>query len=474
MTPTPGVTVTSGASAPSTSPPTDTGTWFVAGETEKGPADLPVLVRSLAQYVAIFGGRVAYGYLYDALETFFKEGGSRAYVTRVVGPAAKTATVKLSDGSKDTLEVNAISPGAWGNDLTVKVDPGSGDFVLIVELGEDVVETSPTLNDGAEAVTWALTSSYIRLLDLGKGDPAEASKELASGTDDRENITEEGWADAINLCEADLGPGQVSMPGRTTAEAQENLLAHAGERNRVAILDGTDTETVGTLVSQAATLRGEDTARFGGLFAPWVVIPGLTPGTTRTVPPCAVIAGLAARSDGLGGNPNEAIAGVSHVARYATDLSQAAWTAAERGELSDGGVNALRVINSAVIPYDDITLVNPLDDDTWLFLSNARLNMALAAGFAAVGERHLFAQIDGRGVELSKFGGDLVGEVLLPLYEAGALFGDTPEDAFACDTGDSVNTEETISEGKILATVSVRMSPAGRFVEIELVKEAIA
>jgi phage tail sheath protein FI len=472
VTPTPGVTVTSGASAPSSSFPTDTGQWFVTGEAEKGPTDAPVLVRNLAQYVTTFGARVAYGYLYDALQTFFKEGGSRAYVARVVGPSAKVATVKLSDGSKDTLQVNAISPGAWGNDLTVKVDPGSGDFVLTVELDEEVVETSPTLNDNGEAVTWALSSSYIRLVDLGNGDPAEAIKELASGTDDRENITEEEWLDALNLFEPDLGPGQVSAPGRTTAESQENLLTHAGERNRVALLDGTDTETVGTLISQAATLRAIDNARFGGLFGPWAVIPGLTAGTTRTVPYSAVQAGLTARSD-VGGNPNEAVAGVSHVARYATDLSQAAWTAVERGELSDAGVNVARVVNGAVETYDDITLVNPLVDATWLFLSNARLNMALAAGFAAVGERHLFAQIDGRGIELGKFGGDLVGEVLLPLYEAGALFGDSPEDAFACDTSDQVNTEETIAEGKILANVSVRMSPAGRFVEIELSKEAI-
>jgi hypothetical protein len=473
VTPIPGITVTSGASAPSTSPPTDTGTWFIVGLTDRGPTDAPTLIRSLAQYVVVYGPRVAYGVLYDSLETFFKEGGSRAYVSRVVGPSAKTSTIKLSDGAKSTLEVNAISPGEWGDDLTVLVKPGSGDFVFTVELDEVAVETSPVLNDNTEAVTWATHSSYIRLVDLGEGDPAEASKDLEGGDDDRNNATDEEWLAALDLLEADLGPGQVSMPGRTTEEAQENVLLHGEARNRVPLLDGEDTATVGDLTSQAAVLREQSTARFGGLFAPWAVIPGLTAGTTRTVPYAAVQAGLTARSDSLGGNPNEAIAGVNHVARYAIGLSQAAWSDAERGTLSDAGVNVARQISGRPRTYDNVTLVNPLVDATWLQLSNARLNMAISSRAAAVAERHLFAQIDGRGVEISKFGGDLVGEVLLPLYDAGALFGETPEDAFSCETGDTVNTEETIAAGELHAVLALRMSPSAELIEIELIKEAI-
>jgi hypothetical protein len=99
--------------------------------------------------------------------------------------------------------------------------------------------------------------------------------------------------------------------------------------------------------------------------------------------------------------------------------------------------------------------------------------MAICAQAGAVAERHLFAQIDGRGVEIGKFNGDLVGEVLLPLYNAGALYGETPEHAFQCVTDSTVNTTKTISEGKLLATLAVRMSPAAEFITIEIVKEAL-
>ena len=46
----------------------------------------------LEQFRSTFGGRVSYGYLYDALDVFFREGGSEAWVSRVVGPNPVTAT----------------------------------------------------------------------------------------------------------------------------------------------------------------------------------------------------------------------------------------------------------------------------------------------------------------------------------------------------------------------------------------------
>jgi phage tail sheath protein FI len=472
MTTTPGITVTSGSVAPSSSPPTDTGTWFVTGQSEKGPINEPVLILNMVSYVAHLGARSGGTTLYDAAQTFFEEGGSRLYVVREGGPAAALATITAKNGSSEnTLTINATSDGSWANGLEFITTTESAKFKAVVKLGGVVVDEHAGFASNAEAVAYFANSPYIRLVDLGKGNPAAATKTLASGTDDRENITETQHEAALALFSAHLGPGQVSSPGRTSAEAQKAILAHAKAKNRVALLDGTDTATVATLTSQASTLRAEATARYGGLFAPWVVIPGVTPGTTRTVPPCALMAGLAARNDGEGGNPNEAIAGVNHLARYCTDVSQVPWSGENRGVLSEAGVNVIRELNSVPRPYDNVTLINPLVDTTWLQLSNARLNMAICSRAEAIAERHLFAQITTH--EIAKFNGDLVGEVLLPLFDQEALFGDTPEDAFTVETGDQVNTDTTIGEGKLRAILAVKMSPSAERVEIEVVKEAL-
>ena len=71
----------------------------------------PQAVRSLGQFTTIFGGRVAFSPLYDALDTFFNEGGNLAYVSRVVGPSAgdqwSTSVLALDSDAADRGEHRA-------------------------------------------------------------------------------------------------------------------------------------------------------------------------------------------------------------------------------------------------------------------------------------------------------------------------------------------------------------------------------
>lgn len=469
----PGTTVTVGGSASARSAAADSGTAFLAGLTDRGPIDAPVLVNSLTEAVSKLGGRVSYGLIYDSLETFFREGGSVAYVGRIVGPSAVTATLNLSDGSNPTLTVDAVSPGDWGNNLSVAVSAGgAGAFVLTVKEGTDAVEVSPDLADNTEAVAWAANSSYIRLTDLGEGDPAvAAAASLSTGDDDRANITATEVQAALDLFTADLGPGQIAYPGATDSASQLALAAHAASRNRVAILDGTDTATASTINAQAAAVRAAGNGRSAGLFAPWATIPGITPGTERTVPYSAVQCGLIARSDGATKNPNVAVAGDNGTARYVTGLSQASWSDTDREALNDGGVNVALVKNGAVKTYGNRTCANQTLESNWLQIANARLAMFIASKAEAIAESYLFAQLDGRGIKVGEFAGDLQG-LLLPLYQLGALYGDTPADAFAVDTGEGVNPPASLADGILSAQISVRMSPAAERVEINITKVA--
>jgi hypothetical protein len=76
-----GVIVTTREAPPARGAPTDTGTWFVVGEAASGPTDTATLIRSITSYEEVYGQRSGGGAkLYDAADTFFKEGGSRLYV----------------------------------------------------------------------------------------------------------------------------------------------------------------------------------------------------------------------------------------------------------------------------------------------------------------------------------------------------------------------------------------------------------
>lgn len=468
-------------SAPPRSAPVDTGVWFVAGMTEKGSAGA-VLVTSLTEFERQLGGRVSYGFLYDAAEAFFREGGGKMYVSRVFGPAPVTAFVDLNDSvPAATLRVSAKSPGDWGNLLNVAVIAGDagGEFKLVISHDTDgVLETSPSLADTTAAIAWASTSDYVRASELaGTGDPAVVSAQsLATGTDDHTSATDGTWLNALNQFTKDLGPGQVSMPGRTTDTAHTQLLAHAEANNRLAIMDAPDTSSTATLKTSASALRTLDTARYGGLFAPWATIPGITPGTTRTIPYSAIQAGLMARNDAAGLTANEPAAGIGGVSRFALGLTQS-YTDADRNDLADAGVNTAIMKYGQVRTYGYRTLVNALVDDSWIELSNSRLYMQIAARADAIAERYVFAQIDGRRRKIAQFGGELTG-MLVPLYEAGALYGDTPDEAFFVDVGAQVNTDESLSNRQLKAVLSVRMSPFAELVTIEIVKvgttEAVA
>jgi hypothetical protein len=76
----PGVDVISRALPPPRSAPTDTGVAFIVGATTI--FTLPYkLIYSLTEYVAAFGDRTGAGQAtYDAVDAYFREGGSKLYV----------------------------------------------------------------------------------------------------------------------------------------------------------------------------------------------------------------------------------------------------------------------------------------------------------------------------------------------------------------------------------------------------------
>lgn len=465
----PGVNVTVGDAVSGGSLASDTGTAFIVGLSDRGATDAPITVRSLSDARRKIGARVAYGVTLDALETFFREGGKTAFVGRIVGPDAVASDADLSDGSNPTLTVSAASPGEWGDNLEVEVVEGTegGTFRLIVSDDGTVVASSPDLSGNADAVSWANNTDIVRIEDLGEGDPEEQSVSLTGGDDDRANVTVDEVEVALNLFGSDLGAGQVLYPGATDEDSHAALISHAAANNRVALLDGEDTADVATLVGQASDARATGNGRVAALFAPWAVIPGLTAGTSRTVPYSAVQAGLIARSDSTSGNPNLAVAGENGAARFATGLVRS-FTDSDRESLNDAGVTVSVVKFGQVRTYGTRSVANPITEDNWIQFQNGRLAAAIAAKAEQIAESYLFDQIDGRGVKLAEFAGDLQG-ILLPLYQVGALYGETPEEAFLVDV-DSVNSDETAADGELNAAIAVKMSPAAERVVIEISK----
>lgn len=472
----PGVQVLTSTLPTPRSAPTDSGTAFMAGLTDTGPLK-PKLCFSLGDFTSFFGNRVAYSVLYDAVDAFFREGGDAVYISRVVGPAATTATKNFLDaGAGISLIVNAIGPGAWGANIQVAVlaPVGATGYRLQVTYNGVVVETSTDLQTQVDAVNWATNFSNYITVAIGASALVPvviANQALVGGNDDRGNVTDVQWLNALNLFTTDLGPGQVLAPGRTTDVGHQQLCDHAQARNRVALLDGADTAVSATLITSATNAKATGNGQYGALFAPWIVMPGVVGSTSRTVPPSAVAAGLMARVD-ASDNPNTPAAGDKGQLRYGYALSQVAWDAATRQSLNDGGVNVFRTLFNGVRLYGYRSLADPTNNKPWLDFSNVRYLMWLAARCAAVGEQFLFDPIDGQGHTISDYGAAL-SAICQADWNAGIIYGNTAADAFSVDVSNNVNTPATIADNQLKANVAVRPDPFAELVTITIINVPI-
>jgi len=384
--------------------PVDTGVGFVVGGTAIGPV-VPALIQSLDQYVAVFGARTGGVPLYDHVDVYFREGGSKLWVC-----AVPTTPSLLAAGLSEV--------------------PGE----------EPVAAEEPTAKKGAkdapEVTPQAVTTAQLQAcLDL--------------------------FTDAY-------GPGQVWAPGNVDPVLNTYLLQHALDHNRCAMLEVAPSQTSAQLITYATAYKTSPGVQRSAMFAPLGIFPGVTPGTTRAIGWTAVAAGRVAYNDSHGINPDVPAAGVNGISAYALDLGMK-YTDSEYTNLNSNGVNMAQYRWGALETYGWRTLADPTTLPDWWSFGFSRLRMAIEADAGAIAEQYVFSQLDGRGTTIAQFGGDLRA-MLVPYWEAGALYGQTAEDAFQVNVGSAVNTPTTIANGELHAVLMVRMSPFAEYVVIEIAK----
>lgn len=98
------------------------------GRTLRGPTNEPVMVTGFGDFDRIFGGLWADSTLGYAVRDFFTNGGGQALIVRVYAAAAAPAKSN-AELSVNDLRLRAASPGAWGNNLRVRVDHDTRDLL---------------------------------------------------------------------------------------------------------------------------------------------------------------------------------------------------------------------------------------------------------------------------------------------------------------------------------------------------------
>lgn len=474
----PGTNVSTSTAVPPATAPVNTGTWFTVGLAQQGPV-VPVLITSFAQYQRVFGLRGTYSATYsDAVEQFFNEGGSRCFVSRAVGTAATTAVIVLKDSLAATaMSFSATGAGLWGNTLKLVVAGTEGAFTIVVQQTvngvAETLETSPVLASAAEAATWSKSSLFVIGTVTGTKSPAPGTFSLATGTDENASVTTAVYESSLRKFTQEYGPGQVSLPGITTTAAIEALIKIAGEQRRVYCADapnGASKATLKTLGEAVRVLAG-NIARPGIIDGDWQQAPALVGGLGFRSVPCSAYRAAKCAVNDINGNPNRAPAGKFGIL-FDSLGKETAFTDAEVEELYLAGIMLCKVVNGQVRLYGFRTPVSPQTDPLYVQFNWVRLDMAVTWKAFAVEEEYYASQIDGEGVDAANYANSLAG-MLLPLYNIKALFGKTPAEAFAVDTGFDVNTLAGESEGTLNATIALRRSPGADQVNLNITRVSI-
>lgn len=174
--------------------------FFIAGVAEgrncmvitarRGPVNKPRLIGSVTQFREIYGISLADTNI-DQIVTRALDRGAKLYLNRIVHysdptdaqtiTAAKASLTLKNDDDQDTLTLDAVDEGSWGNTLSIEVTVNEADderfdvsitFPEQPELNES--HTALTMNEDDEryAVTYINTNSkLVSATDEDSGDP---------------------------------------------------------------------------------------------------------------------------------------------------------------------------------------------------------------------------------------------------------------------------------------------------------------
>jgi hypothetical protein len=482
-----GVSVTTDVMQPSGSVDTTTSAqFFVAGLTERGDTTAPVVVRNMAEYAALLGGRVTYGSVYDQAQAYFGEGGSRMIVARAVGTSASKGTVTAPDRASgspvSTLTFTAENAGAWSSGLQLVVSDGlvSNTVNISVVLNGAQVEIYNNLANPAAVATALNASTYVRAADLGSAtaapnnNPAAGTYTLSAGSDDRGTMTATTLVTALAQFGADLGPGMVAIPGQPYSTVAAGIAAHCAANRRVGAVVAAQGTSVSAAITAARSLRTTTGSEGVGFFYPYVTIPDGA-GGQRTISPEGYAAGVRARSILAVGGESGPWFGETAKARFVTG-AESTLSTSDASSLADGAVNPIRVMLGGVRLYDWRSL--SYDESNWRFLNYRDLINEVAWRVSQRMESFVGAIIDGSGHLFSQMEAAAIG-ILVPYTTAGALYaltdgsGNQIDPGYRVITASPVNTPTTIAAGQANIRVEVRPSPDAELIGITISKAAL-
>jgi phage tail sheath protein FI len=477
------------------------------GFTEKAPTDdpndpqglAPRLVTSWTQYEALYGGFVEGAILPLSVYGYFLNGGALAYIVRIPNaePSGQPARRELPAVDRSLGLPLAIESVQADADVQVIVTPGEADddtdgpapfSITIVDAEGSETFDDLTLGGPRDAATVINKTSTKVKVEVKLADDVDLSSQLellkpgsytlekAAPTpvavNGRKFAGSETARTGINGLAIAEDVTIVAVPDLVTAATKEDgsldlglwkavqtsLIAHCElHANRVAILDAPP----GMSPQQVKEWRSETAqydSAFAALYYPWIKVenPTGTNGNAEVlIPPSGHVAGVWARTDETRGvwkaPANDTIRGVLDVERSITQN--------EQGVLNPIGINAIRPFGTRGIRiWGARTLASDTD---WQYINVRRLFNMIES---TILEGTQWAVFEPNDVTLWEGVKRTLNAYLRGLWQAGALFGASADQAFFVRCDETTNPPESIDAGKLVVEVGIAPVKPAEFV----------
>jgi phage tail sheath protein FI len=462
------------------------------GEAERGPTS-PVLIEDWSSYRRVFGNlNNAYDLGY-AVYHYFTNGGRSAWVTRVVGSGAVTATASpvpffptgISNASASLFSVTATGAGTWGNGLTVEVLQGNiapsaselPTFSVVVRLnGQEVerwleVTTNPARNRFVELLI-NRSSSYIRISNVSNAVPsaswafASGTTALSGGTDVTPGDSE--YISALNLIDNVDAPLLMNVVGKSSQNVVQAALAKAASRGDAFVIIDPNPADEDRLDVEAtvASYIGIANANYGAVYAPMLQMVDPTKsgvGAIRATYPGGAVAGLYARTE-VERSVAKAPAGFNADIRGAFGLSFTI-NETDTGLLYGGNppVNVFKAVPGGGIVVNGARTLSKRDPDLYI-------NVRRTLNFLKRNLKQLtqFAVFENNDYLLWSSISSTVTGFLNEFWQAGGLKGRSPEEAFVVTCDETNNPASSIEQGIVNVEVAVALLYPAEFIVIQL------
>lgn len=490
-----------------------------AGWAPMGPTDEAVLVQSWSEYQTLFGGLYPGVYLGYAVNQFFGNGGSQAYIVRIVdttsGAPSATASLATTIGG---LTLYANSPGKWGNSIqvTLTLSPANATrFSILVQQATTTGSTTTystlesftnlsfnpadpqgnyvvaVIDNDSNYITFVSPSTGLPPSSAPSGSPAAITATLlANGVDGNVLYPTVGstgaFEDALNVWGASGIPAQsgiplldgiffnlLVVPGMTDAPTIQKLQTFCQNPDNRAfyIVDAPQAATFSTVQSgpvgsSAGAITTEPESSNSAYYFPWVSAPDPLAGNRPSLfPPSGFIAGIYAATDasrGVWKAPAGIDAGLSGISGLQYTLSDS-----QNGTLNPLAVNCLRTFPVyGTVVWGARTLDgSDAVGSQWQYVPIRRFALFLESSLYQGTQWAVFEPND------DTLWGQLrlnIGAFMQGLFQQGAFQGTTPQQAYFVKCDSENNPQASIDQGIVNVLVGFAPLYPAEFVVIQI------